>query len=311
MVPYAVRITCALVLVVAACGPRVAPSDSSDAVPMSAAEAERIVAEAEQELAEQSPPEPLDAPADLEAVLSVLQTDRIDLFAAGIARAEAMGGLEGDVLAAQLELSWSEAQTLVARVLERAADSVDEELRSTTARRAIGARRNNLQERQRRARDVVARSRRLAEALRIVAAGHLRAGAQRADVILESNAEHYLATRLAADYYRIREQWSSFEASIAELEERRPDSTGLKFLRGAALVQRGGNEDDAEDSLRAALVDDPAFTRAQVFVLVAQDTLPEVNDELGNLERMSPYHQLVVWTKPLIEQGYLPFSRDE
>lgn len=277
---------------------------------MSAEDARRIVADAERELDAESPPEALNEPVDLEAVLRVLQTDRIDLFAAGIATADRIGGLEGQVLAAQLELSWSEAQTLVAKVLERAADAVDEDLRSTSTDRAIGARRERLEQRQQRARDVVARSRRLAEALRIVSEIHLRAGAERADAVLDSDPEHYLTTRLAADYYRMRERWSAFETSVTELEARRPDSTGLKFLRGAALVQRGGDEDDAEDTLRAALHDDPLFTRAQVFVLVSQDTLPEIHTELATLERMSPYHQLVVWTKPLIEQGYLPFADD-
>lgn len=296
-------------MLVTSCGPKVAPVDGAS-VSMREDEARRIVADAERELAEASPPEALDAPDDLDAVLRVLQSDRIDLFPAGIAASDRAGDLEGQALAAQLELSWSEAQSLVARVLERAADGVDEELRSTSSSRAIGARRERLEERERRARDVVARSRRLAEALRIVAATHLRAGAERAERVLQSSAEHYLAARLAADYHRMRERWDEFDAAIAQLEARRPDSTGLLFLRGAALVQRRGDEDDAERWLRAALEDDAAFTRAQVFVLVAQDTLPEIREELAELERMSPHHQLVVWTKPLIEQGYLPFAED-
>ncbi|MEM9068286.1 MAG: hypothetical protein AAGE52_07255 [Myxococcota bacterium] len=296
----------ALTVLLVACGPRVAPAPRT--IPLRADEAEELVRNVEQELAETSPPTELDHPESLDDVLRILQSDRIDLFSVGIEQADALGGVEGAALAAQLEFSWGEGQRVVSDVLVQAAAQVEAALGRTSSRRGIGARRRRLAEDERRAREAVASSRRLAEALAIVAERHISQGAERTRALFDANREHYLSYRLAADFYRLEEDWERFDASIVALEERRPDSTGLKFLRGAAALRRSEDAAQAMQHLRGALEDDPQFTRAQVFLLASQEALPDVKRELDALRVLSPYHQLVVWAGPLLEQGYVPFA---
>ncbi len=135
----------------------------------------------------------------------------------------------------------------------------------------------------------------------------LQAAAARVEQVLAERPEHYLGYRLALDLHRIQAQhgsqaasdWESFERVAAQLEQRRPDSTGLKFLRGAALAFR--EPEEAQRFLAQALEDAPEFTRAQVYRVLAADSLEDRNAELARLRAISPHHQLIEWAAPLTE----------
>lgn len=284
----------------AACRPSI-PRRTIEVPPVPAAEAQSLVARAEDELRTRRAPSPLDDPQTLEDVRAALQMDRIDLFAAAVRRADAIGGYQAAVLGAQIELAWGEAQFVVAAILTRSADGVEALLQETSSQRALGAERARLEQEQARLRDSIVSSRRLADALRQRAAEHVRAGVERTEALRASDPARFLTLRLAADFHRVQGAWADFDACVRELERARPDSTGLKFQRGAAAMRRNDLA-TARRHLEAAIADDPQFTRAQVFLLGAQRDAAGIRRHWAQLTRISPDHQLVVWAGPLIER---------
>lgn len=265
--------------------------------------AEAIVSGAERELASLAEPHPLESPETLEEVLAILKADRVDLFAAGVARADALSEgehrVEAQALAAQLELTWGESHRLVGRLLERRLSTIESQLREQEIR-AIGGHREELAAQRRRLTPTLERSRALSEALIIVGERHIAEGASRSERLLASEPDHYLAHRLAADFHRLRNHWREFDASIATLSRLRPDSTGLKFLRGAAATNRFEDRALARRHLRAALDDDPEFTRAQVHLMTVQEDSSGLHAEFEALRRLSPNHAMVIWAGPLL-----------
>jgi hypothetical protein len=288
------RIAIFVSLVLGACGGTSAPVEAPHRAigartspDMSIEEARSIVARFEEGQARATPAGPLDHPTTLDDVRAIVRTDQVDLFPAAIERVAGEEGTEARALHAQLELSWGEAQLIVAHVLGTATGEL---------RRAAG---DDPEYRR-----SIADAEELALALELVANEHVERGSALAGELLIDDPDHYLGYRVAADSYRLRHQWSRFDAEVARLRSLRPTSTGLKFLLGAAAIEREGDEDAAERLLREALSEDPEFTRAQVQLLFAQDSLPEMNRELARLERMNENHQVVTWAGPVIRLAW-------
>ena len=288
------RIAIFVSLILGACGGTTPPVEAPHravgartAPEMSIEEARSIVTRFEEGQARATPPSALDEPATLDDVRAILRTDQVDLFPAAVERVTGEEGIEARALHAQLELSWGEAQLIVSHLLETATEEL---------RRAAGNEPDY--------RRPIADAEELATALSLVADAHVGRGSALAGQLMIDEPESYLGYRVAADSYRLRHQWNRFDAEVARLRTLRPSSTGLKFLLGAAAIEREGDEDDAERLLRQALSEDPEFTRAQVQLLFAQDSLPEMNRELTRLERMNENHQVVTWAGPVIRLAW-------
>jgi tetratricopeptide (TPR) repeat protein len=194
--------------------------------------------------------------------LEAMKSDRLDRFPAAVAFLEQPArarDIAARGLAAQLQLAWGEGELLVAGLL-----------RTRTAHDDT-----------------------LDEALRVVAAERVARGHDLAAQLLQDAPDDYVALRVLADVFRLRHQWHEFDDVRAQLEQKKPDSNGLLFLRGIEAAERYGDVDKADAHLRQALTRDPHFVRAQ-----AQRVVLAVNDDtraaaLVDLAALEPLHALV------------------
>lgn len=249
-----------------------------------------------------------------QAARMALTADRLDLFADAIAAVERTVGVDDTqwswgsrVLGAQLRLAWAESELLVASAVLFAVRHIESELGRIASARAIGSERVRRRAREAEIHEAIERATYFAACFQAMGRRRLQAAARRVEEVLAERPDHYLGYRLAMDMHRIQGQhgsrsasdWEAFEEAARELAARRPDSTGLKFMRGAALV--GTDPEEARRYLSAALEEAPHFTRAQVFRVLAAESVDERNEEFARLREMSPHHQLIEWAAPLTE----------
>lgn len=249
-----------------------------------------------------------------QAARMALTADRLDLFEDAIAAVERTVGVDDTqwswgsrVLGAQLRLAWAESEMLVASAVLFAVRHIESELGRIASARAIGSERVRRREREEEIQAALEQATYFAACFQATGRRRLLAAAHRVEEVLAQRPDHYLGYRLAMDMHRIQGQygtrqksdWAAFEAAARELEARRPDSTGLKFMRGASLVD--SDPDEARRWLSAALAEAPHFTRAQVFRVLAAQSVEERNEEFARLREMSPHHQLIEWAAPLTE----------
>ncbi|MEM6957878.1 MAG: hypothetical protein AAF645_19435 [Myxococcota bacterium] len=303
-----IRLAVPLLVACGASGAR--PIDPAPALTNASAEA--ITADAEQDLADSTPPSGLDRPQDLDDALAVLRSDRIDLFRAAIERSEAIGEsaededtrLRAQTMATQLRLAWGEAEIIVADILQSATTAIEAELGRVAPHRGVGQQRARLEQENAQVRAAVVDAKRLSSALRRTGSRRILDNYGNVQRYLDAFPQHYLAHRIAADFYRLVGDWGRFDEQVTTLQDLRPDSTGLKFLQGASAAMRG-QRSDALRFLDQAIDDDRLFTRARVYRLLAQSDLSAIQAELRSLQEAAPHHQIVYWAAPLVEQGYV------
>ena len=259
---------------------------------MSLEEAQAIVTEFEANHLRLDPNSPLHDPHSLADVLEILKSDELDLFPAGVAFASKQEGPIAKALTAQIELAWGEAELTLAETFSLIAATRERTLRDAepagTATHDARAR--------------IDTDRAVAEALTRLAAEHSATGGRQAREVIQAAPADYQGYRVAADYYRMRERWNEFDATLARIAELNPDSNGLVFLRGVSALDREGDGPKADRYFRQALEKDPKFVRAQVYLLRSQRGLAAKYAEYRKLKALNPHHQLVVWTGPALER---------
>lgn len=267
-------------------------------------EARELVADLEARQAAESVGEPLCEPKSLDDVLEILKRDQIDLFPKGIAYASKQEGARAEALRAQIELAWGEAQSILAEVFADTSGQLDRAVRALEIRVASGEATSRQQDRLLALAELSVRSTVLAEALNRLAAEHVGAGARLAKELIARNPSDYLGYRVAADYYRLREDWPAFETLLRKIEETNPDSNGLVFLRGAAALGRDRNPEEAQKQLRLALEKDPKFTRAQAQLVLSKTGARDTYAEYQRLRALNPHHQIVIWAGEAITTAF-------
>ena len=288
----------------AACAAK--PVKKPRTIGMSVLEAQRIVSRFE---SSQSANEALQSPKSLDDVLAILKRDQIDLFPKGVEYAAGQEGVKALVLYGQTELAWGEAQAILAEILADASLKLSQSIRRLDLKNASGKIDEDEKAQLERLRVEVRELSETAEALARVAPEHVAAGAKAAREVIDKHPEDYVGYRLAADYYRMRGEWKQFDDMVTRIETANPKSNGLIFLRGAVALQRDDDPKEAIEYLRTALKTDPEFTRAQVHMVLAQDTLTGTYDEYKKLEALNPNHQIVKWAGPAIEEAFTSSKR--
>ncbi len=271
---------------------------------MTEAEASRVFEELRENARKDNPIEVLRSPKSLDDVLEILRRDQIDLFADGIAFAQKESSPQALVLEAQLELAWGESMVMVAQLLEQQFTEVAMQSLQRRARVAMGqtgadesALMASLSER-------LQRAKRYSDAMWVLAPLHIARGAKLTEKILQAMPDEYHGYRVAADYYRLRADWLNFDRMVDQVNKRKPDSTGLAFLLGVALVDRYGQRDAGQLKLEEALKSDPKFAKAQAMLLLLADTPQSRFEALQKLHGINPAHQLVYFVGPSIAATY-------
>ncbi|MCC6808118.1 MAG: hypothetical protein IT381_11895 [Deltaproteobacteria bacterium] len=271
---------------------------------MTSAEAEQVFVEFRADIEKQVPIEPLRTPRSLDDVLEILRRDQIDLFAHGVAFAGKEQGTRARVLEAQLELAWGEALVMVAQLLERQFAEVAMQSLRQRARAAIGQTTSFETKTMLELSENLQKSRRAIDAMWVLAPVHIERGAQMALKLLQDVPDDYHGYRVAADYFRLRADWKSFDKMVEEVAKRKPDSTGLQFLLGVAAVDRFGDRERGAEKLQKAIAGDPKFAKAQAMLLLLADTPNASYEALVALHKVNPSHQLVVLAGPAILAVY-------
>lgn len=295
---------CVLVLATGCSGSKEETRSDAPAAPLTAQEARGLVAALEAEQARQDANDPLANPRSIDDVVAILKRDDLHLFQKGVAFADKDGSPQAKHLAAQIELADGDAHLIMAHLFSDAATRLRQSVRTLRSRGLFFAASPAEQQEVAQMEKTAAQCDRMAEALTVLAYDHLTSGAKRAQALVEANPTDYHGYRVAADYYRLRQDWKKFDEMIAGIEKTNPTSNGLIFQRGAAALQRDNKPDEAAQILRGALEKDPQFTRAQVFVLMSRTDPVETYREYEKLKQLNPTHQVVLWAGPAIVAAY-------
>lgn len=267
-------------------------------------EAKTLVAELEERQRDLSKDDPLRDPKSMDDALEILKRDQLDLFPAGIAFLEKQQGPEAEALRAQIELAWGEAQSILSEVFADTSGQLRASVRALQIRVASGEGSDKDAQSLAALEEMIAKSDLLAVALAKLAAEHVGSGARLAREVIAKHPTNYLGYRVAADFYRLREDWPDFDAMVKKIEETRPESNGLVFLKGAAALQRDRKPEEAQRLLRQALDRDPKFIRAQVQLVLSRTGVRDTYAEYQKLRAANPSHQIVTWAGEAITAAF-------
>lgn len=243
--------------------------------------------------------EPLRHPKTIEDVDAILHLDQIDLFDGASELAAKLPGNDALALHAQIELSHSEAQLLVAEVLGETVTLLTPLVRTLRFRQASGLTTNEERAKLDELNGTLAEAREVASALREQAADHARDGADLTQKLMAKQPDGFRGYRLAADYHRLRGDWKSYAEDLVTLEKLNPKSNGLLFLAALGL-QEEGKTGEASRLLQTAIERDNRFVRAQAHLVLLQTTPDAAQAEMEKLKAMNPRHQLVAFAGPFI-----------
>jgi predicted Zn-dependent protease len=111
----------------------------------------------------------------------------------------------------------------------------------------------------------------------------LEKGFALSEELIKNAPASYLGYRVSADFYRLKGDKAKAEEQIKKIEELNPESAGLRFVRGAILLDFDGKPGDAVKEFEAAIQKDAAFVKAQYFIGLALD---KSDDEPGAIKAM-------------------------
>jgi tetratricopeptide (TPR) repeat protein len=301
------RSSVVLIVVSAACATAPAVDRAVTSSQLSNEEAEAIIARYQNrrelrhaEVAQ----DPLGQPKSLDDVLEILRRDQIDFFPEAMKFASTQEGPRALALRAQIELAWGEAQMILDEMLQRSTARLRREANALEASKQAGALSDADQATLARLRKNIEELSGIGEALVHVGGQHISAGAALTDQLIAQAPNDYQGYRVAADLYRLRNDWPHFDQAVAKLEETNPKSNGLLFARGMEALNRKQDRSAAMKYFDEALEKDPKFARALVERMLAQTDLIQARDEMNKLKEISPHHQLVVWVGPAVESVY-------
>ncbi|GAB4292621.1 MAG: hypothetical protein Kow0090_06600 [Myxococcota bacterium] len=110
---------------------------------------------------------------------------------------------------------------------------------------------------------------------------------------IKAKSAHYASYRAIADYYRITRSWDKAEEQLDYVGKARPESAGLRFIKGAIAMERDKNFDKAISWFKEALEKDPKFTKAKYYIGLAQDAKGDKEGAQKTMEEIlktSPSH---------------------
>ena len=238
----------------------------------------------------------------MEAVLDILKRDDMNQFNDAIDYLKTQTTPDANVLRAQIELAWGDAQNILAELLER----TNKDLVAAKNELDVKGAAQSPSEKQRYD-DLVASTKDIGQvvsALRALAATHLTEGGRVASDIIKSAPKNYQGYRVAADFYRLEGEWKKFDEMKKKIEATNAKSNGLVFLKGMEQLDRYKKPELAANFFREALKRDPQFTRAQAMLVLLPQSEPDTYKEYKALETLSPYHPIVVWVGPRIERSH-------
>ena len=154
--------------------------------------------------------------ASMEAVVDILKRDDMNQFDDAIDYLKTQATPDANVLRAQIELAWGDAQNILAELLER----TNKDLVAAKNELDVKGAAQSESEKQRYG-DLVASTKDIGQvvaALRTLAATHLTEGGRLASEIIKNAPKNYQGYRVAADFYRLEGEWKKFDEMKKKIE---------------------------------------------------------------------------------------------
>lgn len=226
----------------------------------------------------------------LPEVRAVVRAD--DLARYGEARrfADGMTGVEALALRSILELTWAGGLRTVRDLLAERRTELKAELRQLEVRSA----RTDAEEAELdRLATKIADFGQAQKALNVLIKPHVEAGAQLADEAVRRHPNHPESHFASAMRHRLTRDWAGYGREDRWLAEQGFESSGVKYMRAMAELERGNRPESARDQLEALTLEDPGLVRAQAQLVLLYDEIEDAHAELVQLETISPDHFVV------------------
>ena len=110
---------------------------------------------------------------------------------------------------------------------------------------------------------------------------------------VEAGPQNYMTARVLADYYRIKGVKPKALETLDIVAQENPNSTGLRFIKGAIAMTFDNKPDDAIKFYEEALKMDPKFTKAKYYLALAFDKKGDAaaaQKAMKEVLEMSPNH---------------------
>ncbi|MBN2359417.1 MAG: tetratricopeptide repeat protein [Deltaproteobacteria bacterium] len=208
---------------------------------------------------------------------------------------------------AQLFLAWADSAALTARTLDSSVEKLAKRQAALTEKLAG----DSLSDQDRaKAQQALAETEQLIPLvqkvlgqLEQVAAQKKAIGKEKTQALLKQHRDTYEGYRLAADCYRIEEDWGNYGDALAKLEKLNPQSNGLLFIKGVVAFQRDREYGSAERYLSQAVGNDAQFTKAQYYLALTYVNMRRFDDAQRALDQtlaLSPGHPFANAVKKLV-----------
>lgn len=251
-------------------------------------------------------------PKSVEDAQAIVKSDNLALFdRADRVFADYLKGHADDVKNltwhAQLFLAWADSAALTAKTLGGSVDKLTRRKDDLTAKLADGS---LTDDEKAKAQQGVADAERLIplvqkvlDQLAQVIEQKKAIGKEKTLALLKQHKDTYEGYRLAADLYRIDEDWGNYGDALAKLEKLNPKSNGLLFLKGVVAFQRDKEFGSAEKYLNQAVANDAQFTKAQYYLALTYVNMKRFDDAQQALDKtlaLSPGHPFANAVKKLV-----------
>lgn len=241
----------------------------------------------------------------MEQLLDVLLHDDIGRFESAEQLVEGKPGVDALTVHATIELSWSDAYSTVATLVQERWKRADVERRRLTQEKDSGRTFTDAEKKElEQAEKDVDFDTNANNALKILAKDHLQtAGAIMREVVRQFPDDER-SLRVAAFYYLLSEEYRDFDAVMKRLQPVEATDASLQYLRAVESLNRYGIPKDASGFLQAALKLNPAMVRAQAKLVLTEVGVDASYAELQKLRAIAPNHPVVNIAGPAIISEY-------
>jgi len=208
---------------------------------------------------------------------------------------------------AQLFLAWADSAALTAKTLGSSVEKLTKRKDDLTAKLADTSLADDEKAKTQRglaeAERLIPLVQKVLEQLGQVVEQKKAIGKEKTLALLKKHKDTYEGYRLAADLYRIDEDWGNYSDALAKLEKLNPKSNGLLFLKGVVAFQRDKEFGSAEKYLGQAVANDAQFTKAQYYLALTYVNMRRFDDAQQALDKtlaISPGHPFANAVKKLV-----------
>jgi hypothetical protein len=246
------------------------------------------------------------AAASVAEAQEIYERDQIERFGPTLDFLAGKTGIEAWTLRSKMELSWGGMQILISKVLEELVERRNLEISVVESK--SGPERNEDQaerERNEKLRASIAETNRTIRALKVLGNGHVEAGGELAQAVVDRRPDAAGGYLLRAHYHRLKRQWTDVDDALRRAEAiGGEDDVYAKMLRAMEKLDRFDSKAVARDEIELIRQEFPEFVRAQSILAIIQDDIEATREEMEKLRSLSPHHPVILVAGPELQGEY-------